>query len=317
MTYVIPNDRITDPHLRHDFLFLFDVTHGNPNGDPDADNQPRIDQDTGVGLVSDVSIKRKVRDTIAQIKGETERYRIYIQTKGIALNSLLTESQVANTGQEEGVGEKGETEKQVDHRRDPDEIVKRQVYMREHFYDVRLFGAVMSTGDYPAGHVRGPLQLTFANSLDPIFPLDLSITRVAVTKVDPSKPDKITEMGRKMFLPYALYRGHGFFSPAWAKSSGLQDDDGVSSEDLVLFWQAFQEMWDLHRTASSGMQSFYKLYIFTHDSPLGHAHAHQLFQRIQVTRREGIQFPRKREDYIVAVNEEEMPRGITLTKIEA
>lgn len=309
---MIPNDVITNPGKRHDFVFLFDVTNGNPNGDPDANNAPRTDPDTGTGLVSDVSIKRKVRDMVALLKGEAEGFRIYVQTQGLALNALLSEAHgvLYGTGMtDEKTKERGEKAK-GERRAAPEEVLSRRAYMYQHFYDIRLFGAVMSTGDYPAGQVHGPMQILFADSIDPVSPLELAITRVAVTRDDPTKPEKRGEMGRKMLLPYALYRGAGFFSPSWARLSG------ASEEDLAVFWTAFQQMWDNHRSASSGMQALYKLYIFSHDSPLGNAPTHRLFSRIQVMRNADVQFPRRREDYTVTVDEADMPAGVFLTKIE-
>jgi CRISPR-associated protein Csd2 len=307
------NSTITDPGKRQDFVFLYDVLNGNPNGDPDANNAPRSDPDTGTGLVTDVSIKRKVRDAVARMKGETHPFRIYVQTQGIALNALHEEAHVKTypslAAAEEQAGNGGEKAKR-ERRSDPDEVAGRRQYMYEHFWDVRMFGAVMSTGDFPAGQVHGPLQILFADSVDPINSLDLAITRVAVTNFDPQRPDKRSEIGRKMLLPYALYRGAGFFSPAWARLSG------ASAEDLAVFWEAFQQMWDNHHSAASGMQSLWKIFIFSHDNPLGNAPTHQLFSRIRVARREGVEFPRNREDYMVTIEEDNLPQGITLTVIE-
>jgi CRISPR-associated protein Csd2 len=307
------NSTIADPRKRQDFVFLYDVTNGNPNGDPDANNAPRADPDTGIGLVTDVSIKRKVRDAVALMKGEAHPFRIYVQTQGIALNALHEEAHVntypAQATSEEQGGNGAEKAKR-ERRSDPEEVKGRRQYMYEHFWDVRMFGAVMSTGDYPAGQVHGPLQIMFADSVDPINSLDLAITRVAVTNFDPQKPDKRTEIGRKMVLPYALYRGAGFFSPAWARLSG------ASAEDLAVFWEAFQQMWDNHHSAASGMQALWRIIVFSHDNPLGNAPTHQLFSRIRVARREGVEFPRNREDYMVTIEEDNLPQGITLTVIE-
>jgi CRISPR-associated protein Csd2 len=307
---VILNTTLTDPGKRHDFVFLYDVTNGNPNGDPDANNAPRADPDTGTGLVTDVSIKRKVRDAVAIMKGETDPFRIYVQTRGIALNALHEEAHVSTYGAGEEQKGNGTEKPAASRRADPVEVEGRRKYMYEHFWDVRMFGAVMSTGDYPAGQVHGPMQIMFADSVDPINAFDLTITRVAVTKVDLSKPDKRTEMGRKMLLPYALYKGAGFFSPAWARLSG------VNGADLEVFWTVFQQMWDNHRSASSGMQSLWRIVVFSHDNPLGNAPTHQLFDRIRVVRREGVEFPRSRDDYAVTIVEENLPQGITLTMIE-
>jgi len=190
--------------------------------------------------------------------------------------------------------------------------------MCELFYDVRMFGAVMSTREYNCGQVRGPLQLTFARSVDPITPLDLSITRVALTHAGEERerqPEQDEEaptfgtMGRKALLPYGLYRGHGFFSPHLAK------DTGVSSDDLALFWKALQQMWDLDRSASRGMMACRGLYVFSHDSSYGNAPAHALFERISVSRKEGVEAPRRFSDYEVSVGEKDLPSGVTLTRL--
>src|SRR5690348_17304225 len=210
----------SDIHLnvtrRHDFVLLFDVTDGNPNGDPDAGNLPRVDPETMQGLVTDVSIKRKVRDWVDMARGEEDRYKIYVQNKGIALNTLHKRAYTAL-----GVTSTGSKQKR-------EEVDAVRQWMCANFYDIRTFGAVMTT-DVNCGHVRGPVQLTFARSADPIVPLDLSITRVAIT--DPKDAEvvenekggmsgKTTEMGRKAIVPYGLYKGHGFFTPHFARQTG-------------------------------------------------------------------------------------------------
>src|SRR6266487_3644212 len=314
-----------DPTRRHDFAFLFDVTNGNPNGDPDAGNLPRIDPETMRGLVTDVCIKRKIRDWVDMTHGTEERFEIYVQNKGIALNSLhqrahqavfgSTPSENGQSGQDSletkvarrPKGTKG-GEQDKDGKVDESKAARqntRRAWMCHQFYDVRTFGAVLSTGDYPAGQVRGPIQLTFAQSIDPIIPLDMSITRVAVTEIDPSKKTTST-MGRKAFVPYGLYVGYGFFVPYFAQQTGF------STEDLELFWTALQSIWDIDRSASRGMLALRGLYVFNHSNALGDAPAHRLFERIQVHLADDVQVPRHITDYAITVNDATLQDGVTL-----
>lgn len=300
-------DTIINPEKRHDFLILFDVQDGNPNGDPDAGNMPRVDPETMQGLVTDVCIKRKIRDFVDHARGDQEPYKIYIQNKGIALNDLHQRAYTALDIEPQGAKQ---------NRNDVSQVRR---WMCKNFYDIRMFGAVMTTG-VNCGQVRGPVQLTFARSVDPITPLDLSITRVAVTKADDTQivmsdegesegKGKVTEMGRKPVLPYGLYLGRGFFSPKFAK------DTGVSSEDLKLFWEALIRMWDLDHSAARGFMSLRGLYVFTHDNPLGNAHAHELFDRLQIRRRPEVEAARSFSDYIVELAEDNLPEGVTLTRV--
>ena len=298
------------PHLdstrRHDFVLLFDVTDGNPNGDPDAGNLPRVDPETMHGLVTDVAIKRKVRDWIDLAKGNEGRFKIYVQS-GEALitkhKRAYEDLKIKSSGAKQNAGD-------VDKARD---------WMCQNFYDVRMFGAVM-TVSVNCGQVRGPVQLTFARSLDPIVPLDLSITRVAVTREEDmaveiaeeggeGKGGKRTEMGRKAVVPYGLYRAYGFFNPHFALRTG------VSDEDLELFWQALQKMWDLDRSASRGQMAIKGLHVFSHENPLGNARADQLFDRIRVARRPGVEAPRSFADYSVEIDRASLPEGVTLTSL--
>jgi CRISPR-associated protein Csd2 len=314
-----------DPTKRHDFAFLFEVTNGNPNGDPDAGNLPRIDPETMHGLVTDVCIKRKIRDWVDMTHNNEERFEIYVQNKGIALNDFnkrahqaVFETKAAENEQSEQAtpeakrlkGAKG-GEQGKDVRVEESSAARqnaRRVWMCDHFYDIRTFGAVLSTGDYPAGQVRGPIQLTFAQSIDPIIPLDISITRVAVTEIDEKKKTTST-MGRKAFVPYGLYLGHGFFVPHFAQQTGF------STEDLELFWTAFRSVWDVDRSASRGMLALRGLYIFSHDNALGNAPAHSLFERIHVKLVEGVQVPRQISDYAVTIDDADLPDGVTLTRL--
>lgn len=284
-----------NPQKRHDFVFLFDANNGNPNGDPDAGNLPRVDPETMHGLVTDVSIKRKIRDWVDVTHGNEERFKIYVQNKGIALNDLHSRAYTAMNLKSTGSKQKLEEVEQV------------RRWMCENFYDIRTFGAVMNTS-VNCGQVRGPIQLTFARSVDPITPIDMAITRVAITQTG---TDKTTEIGRKAIVPYALYVGYGFFIPHFAKQTTF------SGEDLELFWKALESTWDLDRTASRGMLSFRGLYIFSHENPLGNAHAHRLLERIKVKRAEGVQAPRHISDYVITVNNTTLPEGVMLTRIEA
>ncbi len=296
-----------DPNRRQDAVLLFDVTDGNPNGDPDAGNLPRVDPETMRGLVTDVAIKRKIRDWVDATRGDQERFKIYVQDRGIALNDLHQRAYTAI-----GVASKGKTQARGD-------VDRAQAWMCDNFYDVRTFGAVMSTG-VNAGQVRGPVQLTFARSVDPIVRLDLSITRVAITKAEDVRTvtaeggeegGKRTEMGRKAIVPYGLYRAHAFVVPPFARRTGF---DG---KDLAVLWEALRLMWDLNRSASRGLTACRGLYVFSHDNALGNSPAHQLFDRIAVQRRAGVQAPRAFSDYTVMVEAEPLPSGVTLTRLDA
>jgi CRISPR-associated protein Csd2 len=298
-----------DPSRRHDFLLLFEVTDGNPNGDPDAGNMPRVDPETMQGLVTDVCLKRKIRNYVeltAASAPKREGLNIYVQDKGIALNTLHERAYAA-----EGIKHTGNRQAAADVERVRDRMCRT-------YFDVRMFGAVMTTG-VNCGQVRGPLQLTFSRSVDPIAPMDVSITRVAITKAEDTtvvvsdddgegKGGKRTEMGRKALLPYGLYLGKGFFSAPLAAQTG------VSREDLELVWDALQNMWDLDRSASRGMMACRGLYVFTHEKPLGNAPAHSLFDLVQVKRKPEVEAPRSFGDYTVTVNRS-LPEGVTLTTL--
>lgn len=295
---------VTDPGRRHDFVLLFDVADGNPNGDPDAGNLPRVDPETMHGLVTDVCLKRKVRDWVAASHPDTPGLEIYVKHKGI----LNREHQRAYEAL--GIKSRGAKEKR-------DTIDKARAKMCELFYDVRTFGAVMTT-QVNCGQVRGPIQLTFARSIDPIVPLDVSITRVAVTREEDAvrfvegeeeARGKETEMGRKAIVPYGLYRSHGFFVPAFAR------DTGFTGDDLKVFWDALLHMWDLDHSASRGLMSCRGLYVFTHDNPLGSAPAHRLFDLIKVTRKAEVPVARSFADYVVTVEEHRLPQGVTLRNL--
>ncbi|MBM4415094.1 MAG: type I-C CRISPR-associated protein Cas7/Csd2 [Chloroflexi bacterium] len=287
-----------DPARRHDFVFLFDVADGNPNGDPDAGNLPRVDPETMEGLVTDVALKRKVRDYVDAARGEEQRFKIYVQH-----GRYLTDTR-ARVFEERAPGNKNV---QVDDAR---------AWMCDEFFDVRMFGAVMSMSERNAGQVRGPLQLTFARSVGPVLPMDIPIVGPAQNQKQSRRDsedetDAFGTMGRKSLVPYGLYVAHGFFNPNFAKATG------VTSEDLELFWQALQMMWDLDRSSARGLMSCRGIYVFTHDHPLGNAPARALFDRVTVERGAAVDAPRKFQDYAVTVRDADLPAGITLTRLGA
>lgn len=284
------NELHLDVTRRHDFVLLFDVTDGNPNGDPDAGNMPRVDPETMQGIVTDVCLKRKVRNWIDASKGSEERYKIFVQ-EGSVLNRAISRAY---------------TEQKLSKDNKPETVRKARSWMCENFYDIRMFGAVLSTGDN-AGQVRGPIQLTFARSISRVLPLDLSITRMAVT--DEKDASKERTMGRKTLIPYGLYRAQGFFNAHQAK------DTGVSGEDLALFWQALRQMWDFDRSAARGMMAIQGLFIFSHESSLGNAPAYELFKRIKVEKLPEVEAPRSVTDYTITADADGLPSGLTLTRL--
>ena len=295
-----------DINRRHDFVLLFDVADGNPNGDPDAGNLPRVDPETMQGLVTDVSLKRKVRDWVDAVRGGDSRYKIYVQS-GEALNTKH-----ARAYEDLGIRSTGT-------RQDRNDVDRARAWMCDNFFDIRVFGAVMTTG-VNCGQVRGPVQMTFARSIDPVIPLDLSITRVAVTRpedtvVEVSEEDgtaqggKQSEMGRKSLVPYGLYKAYGFVNPFFA------DQTGVDEEDMEVFWSALVNMWDIDRSSSRGMMACQGLYVFSHENRLGNAPAHKLFDRLSVEMRDGVETPRGFRDYDVALDEANLPKGVSVTRL--
>jgi CRISPR-associated protein Csd2 len=287
---------------RYDFALLFDVKDGNPNGDPDAGNLPRVDAETGRGLVTDVSLKRKVRNYVGMVKGEKPPFEIYVREKAI-LNKQHERAYIAEgiplTG-EEGK-RKGGGQENVD---------KVRQWMCKNFFDVRTFGAVMSTG-VNCGQVRGPVQLTFARSVDPIVSQEHSITRMAVaTEAEAEKQEGDNRtMGRKHTVPYGLYVAHGFVSAHLAAQTGFSDDD------LSLLWEALGSMFEHDRSAARGEMATRGLYVFKHSSQLGNAPAHSLFARIKPKLRDGTAVPRDFADYAVSVDEASLPSGVTLNNL--
>lgn len=299
-----------DPARRHDFIIVFEVTDGNPNGDPDAGNMPRVDPETMHGLVTDVCLKRKIRNYVALTKQGADGYGIFVEEKGVLNRQIETaykEIKIDLTAAPASVGD-GKARKTQNKGQGSEVESARQQLCRTK-YDVRMFGAVMSTGAN-AGQVRGPMQLTFSRSVSPIAPLDVSITRMAVAtekEAEEQGGDNRT-IGRKAMIPYGLYIGHGFFSAPFAQQTK------VTSADLEIFWTALINMWDLDHSAARGLMSCRGLYIFSHDTALGNAPAHTLFSKLETRLREGVLAPRRYEDYVVALNRE-MPSGITFSPL--
>jgi len=274
--------------VRYDFVYLFDCKDGNPNGDPDAANSPRIDPQDMHGLVSDVCLKRKIRN-YALLKGQ----QVFVQ-QGSVLNEAI---QQAHTDLGHDVDGKKKTATRP-------QVASARTEMCKKFYDVRTFGAVMSTGSN-AGQVRGPVQLSFSRSIDAILPLDLSITRMAVTEAKEADSPNQT-MGRKNLIPYGLYRCHGFIS------ANLAQETGFTTDDLELFWEALSMMFDHDRSASRGTMAPQALLVFEHGTPLGNAPAHKLFERIKISAKPGIAAARDFADYDLAVDDSNLPSGIKL-----
>lgn len=285
---------------RYDFVLLFDVKDGNPNGDPDAGNLPRLDAETGHGLMTDVALKRKVRNYVGLVHGEQPPYEIYVKEKAI-LNKTHERAYQA-------IGKSDLLQGDDKKRKGGDAVPEARQWMCQNFFDVRTFGAVMSTG-VNCGQVRGPVQLTFARSVDPIVTLEHAITRMAVaTEAEAEKQagDNRT-MGRKHTVPYGLYVAHGFVSSFLAQQTGFSD------QDLVLLWQALGQMFEHDRSAARGQMATRGLYVFKHDSALGNAPAHALFERISATKTKDI--PRDFSDYAVHINDEGLPEGVSLCRM--
>ena len=279
---------------RYDFVYLIDVKDGNPNGDPDAGNMPRIDPETGSGLITDVCLKRKVRNYVQLARGEDPTRQIFIKEKAV-LNKFIDEAHEQESVKEKSAGgERTEAARQ---------------WMCSKYFDVRSFGAVMSTGQ-KAGQVRGPIQMTFSRSVDPIFAQEHTITRMAVA----TKEEAISQsgdnrtMGRKATIPYGLYLCHGFISAHLAAQTEF------SEEDLDLFWQALENMFEHDRSAARGEMTARGLYVFKHDSKLGNAQAHSLFDRISVDQLDGSIPARSFTDYVVNVDENDLPSGVELIR---
>jgi len=276
-----------DPAVRHDVVLLFDVTDGNPNGDPDAGNQPRTDDETGQGLVTDVALKRKVRDVVPLLKPGDPRYGIFVEA-GYALNTRIEEAVDAAAGTAEDA----------------------QRWLCDHYFDVRMFGAVLSTGRAAegrakgAGQVRGPLQLTFARSLDPVLPSDHTITRVTQTRKEDIDKGERTEIGSKWTVPYGLYRAHAFYAAARGGKTG------VTGEDLETLWTALATMFDHDRSATRGEMKLCGLYVYSHPDAVGVASAASLTSRIRLPRTDLDKPPRHHTDYGRTIDNDDLPAGV-------
>ena len=276
---------------RIDFVYLCDVQDGNPNGDPDAGNLPRVDAETGMGLVTDVCLKRKVRNYVQVAKDLSDGYDIFIKEKAV-LNSEI---------------DKAHDDEDV--KKAKDKTAAARLFMCKNYYDIRTFGAVMSTGKN-AGQVRGPIQFTFARSIDPIATAEHSITRMAVAtekEAEKQNGDNRT-MGRKATVPYGLYVCHGFISASLAKQTGF------SEEDLELFFEALKNMFDVDRSAARGLMSAQKLIVFRHDSVLGNAPANKLFDLVKIKKNTEAA-PRSFSDYVVSIDKDSVPNGVTVEEL--
>lgn len=286
---------------RYDFVVLFDVENGNPNGDPDAGNMPRVDPETGLGLVTDVCLKRKIRNYVEMAKEGEAGYGIYIKDQ-VPLNRSDAQA-LASLGIDKDL--------KAAKKNDPAIDVKIRDWMCANFFDIRTFGAVMTTfvkGALNCGQVRGPVQLGFARSIDPIMPQEVTITRIAITtEADAEK--KGTEMGRKYIVPYGLYRVEGFVSANLARKV-----TGFSEDDLQLLWQAILNMFENDHSAARGKMAVRELIVFKHDSELGNAPSYKLFDAVHVKRNDGVDVPRKYSDYTVTVDES-LPDGVTCERL--
>lgn len=290
---------------RYDFVLLFDVTDGNPNGDPDAGNAPRVDPETGHGLVTDVCLKRKVRNYVALSKEGADGYDIFVREKAV-LNTAIQGAydKLGIDLQSPPSDKRNGAKRNTKGKGQGSEVESARVAMCKRYFDVRTFGAVMSTGP-DAGQVRGPVQLTFARSIEPVVAIEHSITRVAVATEEEAEKqggDNRT-MGRKATVPYGLYRAHGFFSPALAEKTSF------SGDDLALLWRALVEMFEHDRSAARGLMATRALVVFEHDAPMGSAPAHVLFDRVTVERRDGTTGAARRfDDYEVKVDGKALSR---------
>lgn len=282
---------------RYEFVFLFDVTNGNPNGDPDAGNMPRLDPETNQGLVTDVCLKRKIRNFVALAKEDTAGFDIYMQEKSVLNNQHKKAYEALEITHEAKKLPK-----------DQQKAVELTQWMCANYFDVRTFGAVMTT-EVNAGQVRGPVQLAFAHSIDPIVPMEVSITRMAVT--NEKDLEKERTMGRKHIVPYGLYRVHGYVSAKLAEKTGFSEDD------LQLLWQALMNAFEHDRSAARGEMSARNLIVFQHENPMGNAPAHKLFDLVSVERTNGeVDTPaRSYADYKVVLDKSAIPDGVTVQEL--
>ena len=283
---------------RYDFVYLFDVADGNPNGDPDAGNLPRVDPETGQGLVTDVCLKRKLRNYVLAAKDNKPPFEMFVLEKAVLNNQIGRGVEATDAKPKEGK------------KQDPAKTEDARAWLCKNFFDIRAFGAVLSTGDFNAGQVLGPIQMTFARSVDRIVPTEHSITRMAV----PTEKEAVAQegdnrtMGRKATVPYGLYKSHGFVNVPPAKKTGFSEDD------LKLVWKALEMMFDLDRSAARGLMSARGLIVFKHESALGNAPAAALLDRVQVKRKASAP-ARSFSDYEVSVDEKGLPAGVSLMRM--
>ena len=295
---------------RYEFIVLFDVENGNPNGDPDAGNIPRIDPESGLGLVTDVCLKRKIRNYVETVKEEEKGYKIYIKEE-VPLNRSDREA-CENLGIRETEDKKVTEELKKLKKSDPDVDLKLRDYMCENYYDIRTFGAVMTTfvkASLNCGQVRGPVQIGFARSIDPIISQEVTITRVAIT-TERDAENKNTEMGRKNIVPYGLYRAEGYISANLARKV-----TGFSEDDLALLWDAIINMFENDHSAARGKMAVRELIVFKHSKELGDCPAYKLFDAVEVKKKEDVEYPRKYQDYTVQIHEEMIPDSIKIKRM--
>jgi CRISPR-associated protein Csd2 len=281
---------------RYEFVLLYDVENGNPNGDPDAGNMPRIDPETGYGIVTDVCLKRKVRNYVEMVKGEAAGYRIYVK-EGIPLNANHVEAYKAVNLPTDDKNLKAK----------PDDVQRARAWICANFFDVRTFGAVMSTG-LNCGQVRGPVQINFSRSIDPIVQQEVTITRLTVTREEEAEKERT--MGRKHIVPYGLYRAEGYVSAKLANDP--TKGTGFSEEDLNLFWDALINMFDHDHSAARGKMAVRKLIIFKHASELGNAPSNKLFDLIKINKKDDIVYPRQFDDYKIIIDKDGLPKDVEL-----
>lgn len=287
---------------RYEFVVLFDVENGNPNGDPDAGNMPRIDPESGYGLVTDVCLKRKIRNYVEMVKEDEEGYQIYIK-ENVPLNRSDNKA-----FEYLGIDEKGVKDLK---KNDPEADQKIRDFMCKNFFDIRTFGAVMTTfvkASLNCGQVRGPVQLGFARSVDPIISQEVTITRVAIT-TEKDAGNKSTEMGRKNIVPYGLYRVEGYISANLARKV-----TGFSEDDLELLWEAIINMFEHDHSAARGKMSVREFIVFKHSKEMGDCPAYKLFEAVEVKRKEDVIYPRKYQDYEVTIDEEQIPESVEMIR---
>lgn len=295
---------------RYEFVVLFDVENGNPNGDPDSGNMPRIDPESGLGLVTDVCLKRKIRNYVETVKEDAKGYKIYIK-EDVPLNRSDREA-CESLGITETEDKKVTEALKKLKKSDKDVDIKLRDYMCDNFYDIRTFGAVMTTfvkASLNCGQVRGPVQLGFARSIDPIVSQEVTITRVAIT-TEKDAENKSTEMGRKNIVPYGLYRVEGYISANLARKV-----TGFSEEDLDLLWEAIINMFENDHSAARGKMAVREFIVFKHSKELGDCPAYKLFDAVEVRKKEEIEYPRKYQDYTVQIHEEMIPDSVEMKRM--